>query len=75
MTIKRWKDRIKDGQPSAEATQAAMQNEIAELRKALWWSEYRLVEARQQRDEHRRKVSDYQKKLADIINMRDDQYL
>lgn len=75
MPIERWKKRITAKEPSSEAVQAAMKDEIAELRKALWWAEYRLVEARQQRDDHRRKVNDYQKKLADIINMRDDHSL
>lgn len=60
MTVTRWEAIIDKMDTSKGVSntmiQAAMQAEIKELRKALWWAEYRLLEARAQRDEWKAKA-------------------
>lgn len=60
MTITRWEDRLKAMDTgkgvSNKMIQTAMLSEIDELRKALWWSNYRLIDARAQRDEWKQKA-------------------
>lgn len=58
--IERWESRLAKMDTtkgvSNKMIQTAMQAEIDELRKALWWAEYRLIDAREQRDEWKKKA-------------------
>ena len=58
--IRRWEDRLAEMDHTKGTTdkmrKAAMLAEVKELRKALWWAEYRLLDARAQRD-HWKKVA------------------
>ena len=59
--IPRWEDRV-DAMDTGKGVsnkmiQTAMRAEIKDLRKALWWAERRLVQARQQRDDLKKTVT------------------
>ena len=67
--IPRWEDRV-DAMDTGKGVsnkmvQTAMRAEIKDLRKALWWAERRLVQARQQRDDLKKTVTTQRKALAE----------